>query len=93
MQGQLAGTEKQCFSKKRSAHGQESARQYLFQANDFSAMFNRNSTTPEIIKQAAERKKIQPGRSVLRIVSELSANRKLSSFHGGISPLKSPCRK
>jgi hypothetical protein len=39
-------------------------------------MFNRNSTTPEIIKQAAERKKIQPRRGVLRIVSELSANRK-----------------
>jgi hypothetical protein len=37
-------------------------------------MFNRNSTTPEIIKQAAERKKIQPRRGVLRIVSEPVGN-------------------
>jgi hypothetical protein len=33
-----------------------------------SQLFNRNSTTPEIIKQAAERKKIQHRRGVLRIV-------------------------
>jgi hypothetical protein len=37
-----------------------------------SQLFNRNSTTPEIIKQTAERKKIKPGPGVLRIVSELS---------------------
>jgi hypothetical protein len=43
-------------------------------------MFNRNSTTPEIIKQAAERKKIQPRRSVLRIVSELSATLTLPGY-------------
>jgi hypothetical protein len=43
-------------------------------------MFNRNSSTPEIIKQAAERKKIQPRRGVLRIVSELSATLTLPDY-------------
>jgi hypothetical protein len=37
-------------------------------------MFNRNSTTPEIIKQTAERRKIQPRRGVLRIVSVTVGN-------------------
>jgi hypothetical protein len=35
----------------------KSARQRPFKANDFSARFNRNSATPEISKQAAERKR------------------------------------
>jgi hypothetical protein len=58
----------------------KTTRQYPFQANDFSAMFNRNRSTPEIIKQAAERKKIQPRRGVLRIVSELSATLTLPDY-------------
>jgi hypothetical protein len=73
MLGQLAGTAKQCFSKKRSAHGPRVRSPVSFSGERFLSNVQSDSTTPEIIKQAAERKKIQPRRSVLRIVSELSA--------------------
>jgi len=74
MQGQLAATAKQCFSTTRLSTRVKSSLASF--RRTISQLFNRNSTTPEILKQAVERNKIQPGRGVLRIVSELSANRK-----------------
>ena len=76
MQGQLAATAKQCFSTTRLSTRVKSSLASILFRRTISRLFNRNSTTPEILKQAVERNNIQPGRGVLRIVSELSANRK-----------------
>src|SRR5882762_8615603 len=61
MLGQLAGTLSSVCRHNARHTSQESARQCPFKARDFSARFNRNSATPEITKQAAERKRSSQG--------------------------------
>ena len=61
MLGQLAETLSSVCRHNARHTGQESARQCPSKANDFSARFNRNSATPEITKQAAERKRSSQG--------------------------------
>ena len=71
MRGQLARTaEAVPLDKTLSTRAKSPLASIHIKANDFSAMFNRNSATPEIIKQAAERKKISLGAAF----HELSAN-------------------